>query len=189
MIRHVPIVPTIIVLAAVATLVSLGIWQLGRAEEKARQMILYSKSSAIAEEAPFPMNGDGEDVWFRWSRLECPRVIDIQPVAGTAASGAKGWAMRATCEESTGETATVDIGFSRALKPPQWQGGTITGLIAPGPRLVANPPAGDLQPLAEPNPADLPNNHFAYAGQWFFFALTALVIYGFALRARASKHN
>ena len=38
--------------------------------------------------------------------------------------------------------------------------------------------------LAPPDPGDLPNNHLMYAGQWFFFALTALVIYLLALRKR-----
>ncbi len=38
--------------------------------------------------------------------------------------------------------------------------------------------------MAPPDPNDLPNNHLAYAGQWFFFALTALVIYWLALRRR-----
>ena len=30
----------------------------------------------------------------------------------------------------------------------------------------------------------MPNNHLAYAVQWFLFALTALVIYAIALRKR-----
>ncbi|HBM05474.1 MAG TPA: threonine synthase, partial [Erythrobacter sp.] len=44
-----------------------------------------------------------------------------------------------------------------------------------------------LAPLAPPDPRDLPNNHLAYAGQWFFFALTALIIYILALRRRATR--
>ena len=51
-------------------------------------------------------------------------------------------------------------------------------------RLVAEVPQAGLRPLAAPDPGDLPNNHLAYAGQWFFFALTALVIYVLALRRR-----
>ena len=46
--------------------------------------------------------------------------------------------------------------------------------------LIAQPP-----PL--PDPAALPNNHLAYAGQWFFFALTALMIYVVALRRRSTR--
>jgi surfeit locus 1 family protein len=41
-----------------------------------------------------------------------------------------------------------------------------------------------LQPNARPDPNDIPNNHLSYAVQWFLFALTALVIYGLALRKR-----
>ena len=50
--------------------------------------------------------------------------------------------------------------------------------------MVAIEPVAGLQPLAAPDPADLPNNHLAYAGQWFLFALTALVIYGLVLRQK-----
>ncbi len=56
-------------------------------------------------------------------------------------------------------------------------------------KLVADEGQGGLEPLARPDPANLPNNHLAYAGQWFFFALTALVIYVLALRARLRKQG
>ena len=46
------------------------------------------------------------------------------------------------------------------------------------------PPRAGLLPLERPDPSDLPNNHIAYAWQWFLFALTALVIYGLAVRKR-----
>ena len=67
----------------------------------------------------------------------------------------------------------------------------MSGIIAPGGEAggvlhAAQRPAG-LQPLAPPDPGDLPNNHLAYAGQWFFFALTALVIYILALRRRGRQ--
>jgi surfeit locus 1 family protein len=60
----------------------------------------------------------------------------------------------------------------------------VRGVIAPGGVLQAAQPVAGLAPLAPPDPSDLPNNHLAYAGQWFFFALTALVIYVLALRRR-----
>ena len=41
-----------------------------------------------------------------------------------------------------------------------------------------------MSPAPVPDPTLLPNNHLAYAGQWFFFALTALVIYVMVLRKR-----
>jgi surfeit locus 1 family protein len=49
---------------------------------------------------------------------------------------------------------------------------------------VAAPPLAGLEANAIPDPAEIPNNHFAYAVQWFVFAATALVIYGLALRKR-----
>lgn len=182
-----PLIPTIIVLAAAATMVALGIWQLGRAEEKAEQIALYEDASAIAEPARFPASGAGEAVWFRRSTLTCAGLQSIDPVAGTAATGAKGWAIRAICTRPSGEEAIVDLGFQRTLDVPQWEPGPVSGMIAPGPRLVADPPEAGLAALAKPDPKDLPNNHLAYAGQWFFFAITALVIYALAVRSRGRQ--
>jgi surfeit locus 1 family protein len=49
---------------------------------------------------------------------------------------------------------------------------------------VADPPLAGLAANARPDPADIPNNHWSYAVQWFLFAGTALVIYALALRKR-----
>jgi surfeit locus 1 family protein len=38
--------------------------------------------------------------------------------------------------------------------------------------------------LARPDPRDIPNNHLAYAVQWFLFATVAAVIYALALAKR-----
>lgn len=189
MIRQLPLIPTILVVAAAATMIYLGIWQLGRADEKAELIARYTASSTNEELAAFPIAGDGADVWFRMSEITCTDAAPIEPTSGTAKNGAKGWAMRTTCTLANGASATVDLGFSQALQVPEWEGGTVTGYIAPGPRLVANPPQADLYPLAKPDPNDLPNNHLAYTGQWFFFAITALVIYYFAVRSRLAKRD
>ncbi len=189
MIRRLPIFSTIIVIAAALTMVGLGIWQLGRADEKAALIAQYSTATALADPVNFPVEGDGEDLWFRRSALTCQSIGPIKPVAGTASTGAKGWTMRTECATADGTSAIVDLGFSFGLELPSWQGGAVAGTIAPGPRLVADPPLAGLQPLAKPDPSDLPNNHLAYAGQWFFFALTALIIYGFAVRGKLRKSS
>ena len=70
---------------------------------------------------------------------------------------------------------------------PEWTGGEVSGFIGPqgeGVKLVAAPAQAGLADLAAPDPNDIPNNHLAYAVQWFFFALTALVIYWLALRRK-----
>lgn len=186
MIQRLPVIPTIIVIAAAATMVWLGFWQLGRAEEKAALIERYSQAGTRSAE--FPYTGTGEDVWFRRSFVDCSEILSRDPVSGTAANGAKGWAMRVNCK--AGDAAImVDLGFTRDLDAFEWEGGVVEGIIAPGPRLVADPAAGGLYPLAKPNPSDLPNNHLAYAGQWFFFALTALVIYFLAIRGRLTKRD
>ena len=185
---RIPIIPTIFVIAAAATMVALGIWQLGRADEKAALIAQYEAGLDEEESVAFPQSGDAEEIWFRRSSVDCDRVLASEPVAGTAANGAKGWVMRVTCEGG-GSKYQVDLGFSQNLTAPEWEGGPVSGIIAPGPRLVADPPVADLYPLAKPDPGDLPNNHIAYAFQWFFFALTALAIYGFAVRARLQKRD
>lgn len=175
-----PLIPTAFVLAAVATMIALGIWQLGRMGEKAELLARYEAAAGEEGEALFPQSGEGAEVWFRRSRLDCGVPVRIEAVAGTSARGAKGWVQRATCANG----ALVDIGFSRDLATPEWVGGVVTGVIAPGPRLVADPAVAGLEAMARPDPGDLPNNHLAYAGQWFFFAITALIIYVLALRRR-----
>ncbi len=185
MTRRIPIIPTAIVIAAVLTMIGLGIWQLGRLGEKEALIARYQAAASNAAEVPFPVDDNAESSWFRRSRVTCGRVLSITTVSGTAASGQKGLAVRATCTQGAfGVPVTIDLGFTRELVTPQWDGGEVTGVIAPGPRLVADPAAAGLQPLARPDPGSLPNNHLAYAGQWFFFALTALVIYVLALRRR-----
>lgn len=199
MIQRLPVIPTIIVIAAAATMVWLGFWQLGRAEEKAALIERYSEAGT--QLAEFPYTGTGEDVWFRRSFVDCSEILSRDPVSGTAANGAKGWAMRVVCKagDNAGDGAgngagngvgvKVDLGFTRDLNAFEWEGGKVEGIIAPGPRLVADPPVADLYPLAKPDPGELPNNHLAYAGQWFFFAITALVIYFFAVRGRITKRD
>ena len=184
MTRRVPVLSTIVVSAAVATMIALGIWQLGRRAEKEALIARYEAAADADQIVPFPLTGTGEEVLFRRSFLGCNAVESIEAVSGTSAAGKKGWVHRARCVEGLHNIIAVDLGFSRNLATPAFTGGLVTGTIAPGPRLVADPPVAGLEPMAKPDPADLPNNHLAYAGQWFFFALTALVIYVLALRRK-----
>ena len=186
---RVPLIPTVIVAAAAAVMVALGIWQLQRLEEKEVLLARYAAAEGLAAPVAFPLAGEGEEDWFRRSEVECERVLAIQPTAGRNASGQSGWAQRASCAVAGSDAAVpVDLGWSREPQAAQWSGGIVSGIVAPGPRLVASdPPIPGLEPLARPDPSAIPNNHLAYAGQWFFFALTALAIYWLALRRRISR--
>ena len=189
MTRRVPILPTLVVAAAVATMIALGVWQLRRAEWKADLIARYSQAQAMSSNVPWPDEATGlEDVLFRWSQFTCANVLGIRTTAATSAAGESGVAQVARCEIDGGGEAEVALGWSRPTQQIAWHGGRVNGVIAPGGTfggmLHASPPAPGLEPLAPPDPSDLPNNHLAYAGQWFFFALTALVIYVLALRRR-----
>ena len=191
MIRQLPVIPTIFVVAAAGVMVWLGFWQLGRAEEKAAMIERYSAAVENNVLVPFPLDGSGEDVWFRRSSVYCLSRESNNPVAGTSERGEKAWAMRVVCKVPGPDLdeVVVDLGFSRSSETPAWDNGEVTGIIAPGPRLVAEPPLAGLEPLAKPDPNDLPNNHLAYAGQWFFFALTALIVYWFAVQSRLKTRD
>lgn len=184
-----PVLPTLIVFLAVATMIGLGFWQLGRAEEKNALIARYSAAAANGStSAGYPFDETRvEDALYRRSQVSCDTVLSADAVAGTSASGAKGWAHRAVCRTDGGREARIALGFSQTPQSPAWDGGVVEGVVAPGPRLVADPPAAGLEPLARPDPGDLPNNHMAYAVQWFLFAATALIIYLLALRRRSAR--
>lgn len=184
--RRIPIFATIVVIAAALTMVALGVWQLQRKTEKEALIARYEAALKDSAEVPWPVPADYTRDMFRRTSIECTKVLGIDPISGKSANGRSGWVHVARCAHAGGE-ADVTIGWSQSPQPPAWAGGRVTGRIASYGdtiRLVAETPQAGLQPLAAPDPGDLPNNHLAYAGQWFFFALTALVIYVLALRRR-----
>jgi len=189
--RNVPIISTIVVLAAVATMVMLGFWQLGRMDEKETQIAQYTAALQSGDLRAFPGDDGGvfeEADLFHPTAFECTDVIAREAISGRSKAGQSGYAQIVTCQTERGP-ADVKLGWSASPVFPDWNGGMVAGLIAPGgrdgARVQLSQPVAGLRPLATPDPNDLPNNHLAYAGQWFFFALTALVIYFLALRSRA----
>ncbi|GAA4644235.1 hypothetical protein GCM10023115_21950 [Pontixanthobacter gangjinensis] len=187
-IRDIPVVSTIVVLAAIITMIWLGFWQLGRADEKEAMLASYAAVEVGAEAVPYPSDGDAmEASLYRVTNVRCAEVLSMRATAGTNTVGAKGWAHIANCQLEQGADADIALGWSRDPESPEWGGGVVSGVLGPGGKIVADPPLADLGPLATPDPADLPNNHLAYAVQWFLFALTALVIYIIALRVRAKR--
>jgi surfeit locus 1 family protein len=190
MIRRLPVIPTLIVLAAVAVMIRLGFWQLDRLHQKEALLTRYAAAGAMSADVPFPQDGAAaERALYRHARLDCRKVASLTAIAGQNARAEAGFAHIATCELAGGGTARVALGWSRSLASPVWSGGTVQGVIAPGPRLVADPPLAGLEPNARPDPHDIPNNHLSYAVQWFLFAAVALVIYVLAVRKRLAERN
>ncbi|MEW4448399.1 SURF1 family protein [Qipengyuania sp. JC766] len=181
---------SIVVLLAVGVMIGLGIWQLGRHQEKTA---LIAEYAAVDQDRPpviFETIADNTEAkLYRPVSGICQTVRSIESGAGTAANGAKGWAHTANCVVGDGLEVPVVLGWTLEPETPSWDGGEFEGILAPGPRIVAEPALAGLGQLARPDPSDLPNNHLAYAGQWFFFALVALVIFALAVRGRAKKRD
>jgi surfeit locus 1 family protein len=188
-----PLVPTVIVLAAMAIMVALGFWQLGRAQEKDAMIARYTAAGQESGAVRFPRTAEQVDAaLYRRSRVVCDDVLSTRSTASRDPKGNSGLAQVARCALDRGGVADIFLGFTNRPTPVEFTGGPVEGIIAPaadGARLVADPPTFGLSALPPPDPRDLPNNHLAYAGQWFFFALTALVIYALVLRkAQAEGH-
>ena len=188
MIRRLPLFPTLIVAAAVAVMIALGIWQLGRAQEKEALLTRYSAAATMSSAVPWPVTEEERDqALYRHSTIACLEVLGMRETAGRSVQGVPGWAHVARCRVPESGEAEVALGWSQEPQGPAWEGGEVSGFLAPageGVRLVATPAQAGLEQLAKPDPGDLPNNHLSYAVQWFCFALTAMVVYILALRRR-----
>ena len=204
MTRRVPVVATILVAAAVAAMVWLGVWQLQRRHEKAALLALYATNIAKPPadlSALWPIDETG---LFREASANCLEVTGWTTQAGHGAKGETGWSHIAACRTGAeGPGFNVDMGVSQSPDPPKgWTGGAVRGRVvwtpdgqpliarlfsAPAtktPLIVAETAAPGLTPTAPPDPESVPNNHLAYAVQWFLFAGVAVIIYGVALARR-----
>ena len=189
--NRLPVIPTLLVALAVATMIGLGIWQLQRKEQKDALLSRYESAVGlpavvwpkVPDPAALPL--------FRRSSLLCGRVVKIETVSGSNAAGKAGFAHVAFCQigEADGPDAKVAFGWSERPQSPKWGGGAVQGIIAPDSaqliKLVSTDAADGVEILAEPSPSQIPNNHLLYAIQWFIFAAAATIIYILALRKRA----
>ena len=183
--RRLPWIATLVVLAAVATMVALGLWQVGRAEEKERLLAQYEAAAGLPPVA-LPVPGQPVPL-YRRTTATCQSPGLSRAVAGRNTQGQSGYSHWVECRGGP----RVDIGWSARPFPVRWSGGPVSGTIAAdrqrGYRLVADTGLAGLAASAEPNVADIPNNHRSYAFQWFAFAAAALIIFGLALRARKPR--
>ena len=190
--RRIPIFATLVVAAAIATMIALGVWQLHRLAWKEALVARYARTESMSAAVPWPRDAAaGEAALFRHAQVDCSRVLSQGATAGHNQAGVTGWAQTARCAldgAGDGGEATIALGWTQAPQIQPWAGGTIEGVVASGEggsvRLIAGQPPAGMQPLARPDPRDIPNNHFAYAIQWFLFAGVAAVIYGIALWKR-----
>ena len=193
MTRKLPLVPTILVALAVATMIGLGSWQLQRMHQKEALLATYIAADgkppigwpSIPTQEPLPL--------FRFASGNCLGVTGFRTAAGQNRQGEPGYLVIAECRTGAeGPGMAVELGWSKNPNAGRdYQGGLVSGMIAPDRqnriRLVAASPGPGLAASAPPSPDTIPNNHFSYARQWFLFAGIAAVIYGLALRGRWRK--
>lgn len=194
MTRRLPIVATIIVAAAVLTMIGLGVWQLQRAVWKEG---LIAQHRAAQDQPPIawptvPVK-DADLPLFRHATAVCLQPVGRRMTAGQNVKGESGYSVIVDCRTGAeGPGLSVEVGWSKNPNAEfNWNGGPVSGVIAPDSRtrmrlVAAGAPAG-LEVAAPPSLDQIPNNHRSYAIQWFTFAAIAALIYGLALRQRARK--
>lgn len=197
--RRVPIFATLLVLIAAGTMVALGQWQWQRKAWKEALIARYQANAALPPIA-FEPGRTGADALFRRATAPCPRVTGWR----REGAGAAGFRHIALCAAAAPGARGFAVSLGTAPDPrlrPRWTGGTVRGWITterttqswiaqilnpmpPALMLVSATPAPGLKPGAPPDPAGIPNNHLAYAVQWYLFAALAIIIYALALRER-----
>ena len=194
MIRRLPIIPTIVVIAAVALMIGLGVWQLQRAKWKEGLLTRYAQSEGLPPITwPTAPLRDDQLPLFRHATAMCLKPVGQRAVAGENRSGEPGYVHIVGCATGAeGPGMAVEVGWSKDPNAKvNWAGGLVSGIIAPDThvrmRLVAASAPPGLEPSAPPSLSMIPNNHRFYAIQWFAFAAIALVIYGLALRKRLGE--
>ena len=178
-----------------ATMIGLGVWQLLRKGEKEALLATYA---AAANQPPisWPTMPVSEPLpLFRAATGNCLGVTGFRTAAGQNLRGEPGYVVIADCRTGAeGPGMAVEMGWSKDPAAGHgWGGGLVSGIIAPDRdarmRLVVDKPLQGLAASAPPSTESIPNNHLSYAFQWFFFAVTALVIYGIAVRKRLQGAN
>jgi surfeit locus 1 family protein len=196
--RRLPLLPTLIVAAAVATMIGLGIWQLRRAEWKDALLAQYTIASAMPAVDLDPLLDGGAPLpplSFRRALVTC-RADDVAPEvrAGRSAGDAVGQAYFIPCRPGAeGLAGRIRVNAGWAPRHDAAARLSLGGIVAGRLGLVEEDGAITLTaaraapPLAPSAPAaieNVPNNHRLYAAQWFFFAAAAALIYWLALRRR-----
>ncbi len=195
MTRRLPLLPTIIVAAAVLTLIGLGAWQLQRAGEKRALLARYAQAEKMPPITwPTVPLADDQLPLFRHATGVCLRPVGKRAIAGENAAGETGYAHIVECVTGAeGPGMSVVVGWSKDPNAKvNWNGGPVSGIIVPDRRtrmrlVAATAPAG-LEPSKVPDVASVspvtPTGHRGYAATWFSLAVVALIIYALALRKR-----
>jgi len=199
-IRRLPLVPTLVVAAAVAVMIGLGVWQLQRANWKQRQLVQYEEAQRLPPITwpTVPLRSEQLPL-FRHATGVCLRPVGKRAVAGQNAAGEPGYVHIADCVTGAeGPGMSVEVGWSKDPNVKvNWSGGPVSGIIVPDRRsrmrlVAASAPRG-LQPSKRPDARSAsripPAGHRGYAATWFSLAILASIIFGLAVRKRLGEER
>lgn len=198
MIRRLPLIPTILVLAAVALMIGLGLWQLRRAEAHEKELARYTAAARLAPISfPTAPVQDYDALLYRYATGNCLRIAGRRTSPGEDRAGEPGFVIIADCATGAeGPGMSVQLGWSKNPNSKfTWNGGLVSGVIVRDDktriRLVSAAAAPGLEPTAAPAPAVKvsPARNRGYAATWFAFALIALIIYALAVRSRLHQDS
>lgn len=196
--RRPPVIATLVVVAAVLTMIALGFWQIQRAGWKERLLAEYSAAQARPPVDLDPLldgRADLPPLSFRRALVTC-HADNVAPRirAGRNAADEPGQVYVIPCRPgAAGAAGRLMVNAGWSSRPDAVRRLSLNGLVAgrlsvvgaDGPILLtAAGAAPPLAPSAQASIENIPNNHRFYAVQWFFFAAAALVIYLLALRRR-----
>lgn len=197
-----PLIATFIVTLCIAAMIGLGLWQLNiRLPQKEAQLALLLENPSKPAMA-FPALPD-DSLLFRKAHGFCVEPVGTQLIG----AGKEGFRFIVECRTGglEGPGMLVQLGTTRDPNAKlDWKGGAVSGTIAYGPdersmlaslgdktpkrlMLISDTPPPGLALSNPPKPDSVPNNHLAYAVQWFLFAAVAAIIYLLALKWRAKK--
>lgn len=203
--RRMPVIATLIVALAVATMIALGLWQIRRAHWKEGLLASYQAAAGAPVLDGLPSSASSDTLAFRRAHLFCTIVTPATPLGGGSAGGGPGFRNIVGCQLADGRTIMADIGWSainaKPAVPAIGQRIEAMGRLIPDDVLarrvfpngqadllpvliVMDSPVAGFRPSIAPSIADIPNNHRAYAAQWFLFAATATIIFLLALLRR-----
>ena len=134
MIRKLPLIPTLIVAAAVAAMIALGVWQIRRAGEKESLLARYRTAQTLPPTTiPTVPIGNDQLPLFRHATGLCLNIIAKRVTAGSNRAGEPGYSQIVDCSTGAeGPGLSVEVGWSKNPNAVvNWRGGLVSGIIAP----------------------------------------------------------
>jgi cytochrome oxidase assembly protein ShyY1 len=201
---RIPIIPTIITAVGVLILCALGRWQLERREWKRDLIASLEAAGTLPPVSPveFRRAMAGQiSVQYRRAEISChagdKRPYDLRP--GSSAGGTSGFFVLVSCRPNDQPPDIVAVaGWTRRADAKDMLltlDHELAGVVIEKPygdapdrprfMLIPDTAIAPLERPRQPSPADLPDNHLAYAGQWFGLAIALAAIYGLWLRRRS----